>query len=166
MMWTIRRRALLGASVSGLAGWTAARAQGTGEPTGPQPRLATQSLTISTADGKVHDFSVEVARTPREQELGLMFRTAVASREGMLFVWARAQVSRMWMENTVVPLDMVFIDADGTVGSIAENTVPHSLAIISSTGVTVATLELQGGVTEKLGISVGDKVACKALAAG
>ncbi len=145
--------------------WLAtARAQDTGaEPTAAQPPLPTRTLTITSADGRSHRFSVEIARTPREQQVGLMFRTAVAANGGMLFVWPRPQASQMWMENTLVPLDMVFIGADGAIASIAENTVPRSLAIISSNGAAAATLELQGGLTEHLGISVCDKVACKAL---
>jgi uncharacterized membrane protein (UPF0127 family) len=64
----------------------------------------------------------------------------------------------MWMRNTLVPLDMVFINADGTIRSIAENTVPRSLAVIDSRGAVRATLEVAGGTTEKLNIRVGDKV--------
>ena len=161
---TLTRRATL-AALAGTALATGARAQATGEPTGPQPKLPTQPLTIGTADGRLHHFAVEVARTPREQEVGLMFRHAVAPDGGMLFVWPRPQVSQLWMENTLVPLDMVFINDDGTVGSIAENTVPQSLGIISSGGPAAATLELQGGLTSKLNITVGDKVSCKALQA-
>ena len=67
-------------------------------------------------------------------------------------------VSRMWMKNTLVPLDMVFIRADGTIDSILEDTVPHSLRVLSSHGPVAATLELAGGTTARLGIVVGDKV--------
>lgn len=164
MTTSIHRRTALALGLAGGAAATfgTARAEDA-EPTGPQPTLPTLPLTISTADGKLHHFSVEVARTPREQEVGLMFRRSVSTDGGMLFVWARPQVSQMWMENTLVPLDMVFIGEDGTIGSIAENTVPQSLAIISSSGPAIATLELQGGLTAKLNITVGDKVSCKAL---
>ena len=67
-------------------------------------------------------------------------------------------VSRMWMKNTLVPLDMVFIRADGTIDSILEDAVPHSLRVLSSHGPVAATLELAGGTTARLGIVVGDKV--------
>lgn len=128
------------------------------EPTGPQPELPKVPLVIVTHDGKRHRFDVEVARTAMEQTIGLMFRKSVAADSGMLFVWPEPQESEMWMKNTLVPLDMVFIEADGTIRHIAEDTVPHSLAIIDSHGKVKATLELQGGITEKLGIVPGDKV--------
>lgn len=154
----VSRRALLAASLSFCAHAALADA-----PTKAQPTLPSASLTIVGADGTRHDFSVELARTPREQEVGLMFRTSVADHGGMLFVWPVPQRSQMWMENTLVPLDMVFIAPDGRIDSIAENTVPKSLDVISSDGVVAATLELQGGLTAKLGINVGDKVESKAL---
>ncbi|MDE2582920.1 MAG: DUF192 domain-containing protein [Rhodospirillales bacterium] len=128
------------------------------EPTGPQPVLPKEPLTIVTKDGKPHKFDVEVARTQEQQITGLMFRKHVPADGGMLFLWSQANVSRMWMKNTLVPLDMVFIRADGTIDSIAEDTVPHSLRIIASHGKVIATLELAGGTTRRLGITVGDKV--------
>ena len=159
----VRRRALVGFGILGGVELTiGARAQSP-EPTGPQAKLPTQMLSITTADGKAHEFSVELARTPRQQQVGLMYRTSIAPGEGMLFVWPRPEISQMWMQHCPVPEDMVFIGTDGTIASIAENTVPESLALVSSNVVTAATLELQGGVTAKLGISVGDKVTCKAL---
>jgi uncharacterized membrane protein (UPF0127 family) len=135
----------------------------TSEPTAAQSKLPTVALTIVTSDGKPHPFSVEFARTPREQQVGLEYRTSIPADGGMLFVWARPQVSAMWMQHCPVPEDMVFIGTDGKISSIAENTVPQSLAQISSNGVVEATLELQGGLTEKLGITVGDRVDSKAL---
>ena len=92
-----------------------------------------------------------------------MFRTAIPASGGMLFVWPVPQESAMWMENCPIPEDMVFINVDGTIRSIAENTVPESLAQISSGGVVQATLELQGGLTQKLGIRVGDRVENKEI---
>lgn len=134
-----------------------------GEPTHAQPTLPTKSLTITGADGKTHQFSVEIASTPREQQVGEMFRTSVPENGGMLFVWPSPQDSSMWMENTLVSLDLVFIGSDGRITSIAENAVPRSLAIIGSGGPVAATLELQGGLTAKLGIVVGDRVSSPAL---
>jgi uncharacterized membrane protein (UPF0127 family) len=87
-----------------------------------------------------------------------MFRTEVAPNEGMLFDWGAPRESSMWMRNTLVPLDMLFIAADGRVHRIAERTTPHSLAPIDSRGPVRATLELRGGVTERLNIRVGDRV--------
>ncbi|HVB67525.1 MAG TPA: DUF192 domain-containing protein [Acetobacteraceae bacterium] len=128
------------------------------DPKGPQPELAREHLTIITQDGKRHAFDVEMARTQQQQITGLMYRTKVAPDGGMLFVWPTPIVSQMWMKHTLVPLDMVFIRADGTIDSIAEDTVPQSLRVISSHGKVTATLELAGGTTRRLGITVGDKV--------
>ena len=128
------------------------------DPQRPQPVLAKQRLTIVTKDGQRHAFDVEVARTPEQQITGLMYRTEVPADGGMLFLWPAPDVSRMWMKHTLVQLDMVFIRADGTIDSIAENTVPQSLRVVASHGKVVATLELAGGTTQRLGITVGDKV--------
>jgi hypothetical protein len=126
--------------------------------TGPQPTLPREKLVIASRDGATHDFDVEMALTPDQQMTGEMFRTSVPADTGMLFLWKAPQESQMWMKNTLVPLDMVFINADGKVRSIAENTVPQSLAVVDSHGPVLATLELQGGITAKLGIRVGDTV--------
>ncbi len=133
------------------------------EPTRAQPELQKQPLTIVSRGGVRHVFSVELARTPREQQVGLMFRTHIADDGGMLFIWPYPQQSEMWMENCPIPEDMLFVDTTGTIHSIAENTVPESLAHISSGGVVKATIELQGGLTAKLGIRVGDRIESKAF---
>jgi uncharacterized membrane protein (UPF0127 family) len=127
-------------------------------PTGPQPELPKERLVITTRDGAPHEFSVEMALTPDQQTVGLMFRPSVPAEGGMLFDWGVAHDSQMWMRNTIAPLDMVFINADGTIRSIAENTVPQSLAVIDSRGPVRATLELAAGTTARLNIRVGDKV--------
>lgn len=126
--------------------------------TGPQPELPKERLVIVTRDGQRHELNVEMALTPEQQTVGEMFRTSVPPDGGMLFDWGREQESTMWMRNTLVPLDMLFIRADGTVRRIAENTVPESLAIIPSGGPVRATLEVAGGTARRLGIHVGDKV--------
>ena len=128
------------------------------EPTSPQPTLPTEKLVIVTKAGKSHSFTIEMALTPEQQEVGEMFRPTVPEDSGMLFDWGSARESQMWMKNTLAPLDMVFINADGTIRSIAENTVPRSLATVDSRGPVRATLELAAGVTAKLDIRVGDKV--------
>jgi uncharacterized protein len=125
---------------------------------GPQPELPKEKLVIVTRDGARHDFNVEMAMTPQQQTVGLMFRPTVPADGGMLFDWVTPHSSQMWMRNTIAPLDMVFINADGTIRSIAENTVPESLAVIDSRGPVRATLELAAGTTAKLNILVGDKV--------
>jgi len=125
---------------------------------GPQPKLPTEPLTIVTRDGVRHAFQVEMAIEPGQQMVGLMFRPTVAPAEGMLFDWGQPRESSMWMRNTIASLDMVFITQSGTVLRIAERTVPHSLAMISSNGPVRATLELAAGTAERLGIRVGDRV--------
>jgi len=124
----------------------------------PQPRLPTEKLVIVTRDGRRLAFTVEMAVRPEEQMIGLMFRPEVKPDEGMLFDWGEPREVSMWMRNTIVSLDMVFIAADGRIHRIVERTVPLSLATISSNGPVRATLELAAGVTEKLDIRVGDRV--------
>ncbi|AQS91803.1 hypothetical protein A0U94_13405 [Gluconobacter albidus] len=128
-----------------------------------QARLPTDSLTITTRDAQKHVFTVELAKTYRQQEVGEMFRKHLPENEGMLFMWPAPQVSDMWMRNTLVSLDIVFIDSTNHIHAIAENAVPLSEAILRSGGVVANTLELAGGVTEKLGIRVGDVVTSSAL---
>ena len=131
----------------------AARAQ-----EGPQPKLPTEPLVIVTREGKRLPFQVEMALTPEQQMVGLMFRPTVGPEEGMLFDWGQPRESSMWMRNTIASLDMLFITQNGTVLRIAERTVPRSLAVISSNGPVRATLELAAGTAERLGIRVGDRV--------
>ena len=136
------------------------------DPTGPQPKLPTESLTIKTTAGKEYHFTVELPTTPQEQATGEMFRTSIPANQGMLFVWQTPQVSEMWMKNCPVPEDMVFIGADGKIVAIAENTVPYSLSTISSGVPVMATLELQGGITAADNINIGDKVIAKPFSGG
>lgn len=128
------------------------------EITAAQPDLPKEKLVIVTRGGKTLDFNVEMALTPQQQEIGLMFRTSVPADGGMLFDWGTPRDSMMWMRNTVSSLDMVFINSDGTIRHIAEHTTPRSLATIESGGAVRATLELAAGTTRRLGIRVGDKV--------
>lgn len=158
----VSRRFWLVVVVAAATAFGAAADEG-GTPNTAQPKLRTVPLTITAPNGTAHRFTVELAVTPREQEIGLMFRRSVPADSGMLFTWSRPQVSQMWMMNTLVPLDMVFIDANNRVDSVAENTVPRSLAVIASSGPVVATLELAAGTTAKLGINVGDRVSSTAL---
>jgi uncharacterized membrane protein (UPF0127 family) len=114
-------------------------------------------LTIASK-GKIHRFVVEVARTPQEQERGLMERQSLASDRGMIFLFDPPKMAGFWMKNTLIPLDMIFIKADGTIANIAENTVPLSLEPVVSTAEVVAVLEISGGRSAELGISAGDRV--------
>ncbi len=149
----MNRRALISGLLAGPLLIVPARAQ-----TGPQPELPKEKLVIVTHDGKHHDFQVEMALSMDQQITGLMFRPSVPADGGMLFDWGAPRDSQMWMRNTVSSLDMLFINADGTIRSIAENTVPQSLAIIDSHGPVRATLELASGTAERLDIRVGDHV--------
>ena len=126
--------------------------------TGPQPELPKEQLVIVTHDGKRHVFNVEMALTEEQQVTGLMFRPSVPADGGMLFDWGVDRNTLMWMKNTISSLDMLFITADGTIHSIAEHTVPRSLATIDSKGLVRAALELAAGTAERLDIRVGDKV--------
>ncbi len=128
------------------------------EPTGPQPKLPTTKIIVQGHGGPPHVFQAELAITPHEQEVGEMFRTNIPADSGMFFDWKSPKPQAMWMKNCPVPEDMVFIGEDGRISHIAENTVPFSEANISSGGPVRATLELQGGITEKLDIRVGDRV--------
>lgn len=123
-----------------------------------QPELPKERLVIVTKDGARHEFNVEMALSPEQQTVGLMFRTSVPADGGMLFDWGVPRDSTMWMRNTVSPLDMLFINDDGTIRRIAEDTVPQSLAMIESRGPVRATLELAAGTAKRLGIRVGDRV--------
>lgn len=118
---------------------------------------ATERLELVTASGVVA-LDVELADTPARQALGLMYRTTLPERYGMLFTHDPPRESSMWMRNTYIPLDMVFIRADGTVHRIAEMTEPHSEEVISSNGPVAAVLEIAGGSARKLGLKAGDKV--------
>jgi hypothetical protein len=117
-----------------------------------------QTLEIATKSG-VKVFAVEVATTEDEKRTGLMFRKELADGRGMLFDFSPEQEVSMWMKNTFIPLDMIFIRADGRILRIAENTVPQSTAIISSRGLAKGVLEVIAGTAKKYGIAPGDRVA-------
>jgi len=124
----------------------------------PQPPLPKEPLVIVTRDGARQVFQVEMALTPEQQMVGLMFRPSVPADEGMLFDWGVPRESAMWMRNTIAPLDMLFITEQGRVHRIAERTVPYSLNAVESRGPVRATLELAAGTAERLGIRIGDLV--------
>jgi uncharacterized membrane protein (UPF0127 family) len=115
------------------------------------------ALVIEARSG-VHQFNIELAETPEQRARGLMFREEMAPDAGMLFLETRDRVQTMWMANTALPLDMLFIAADGTIVRIAENTVPFSREIISSRTRVRAVLELNAGTVRRLAISTGDRV--------
>ena len=116
------------------------------------------TLVIDSESGR-HEFSVELALTPEQRTQGLMYRKSMAPDGGMLFDFGTSpQRAAMWMRNTLIPLDMVFILPDGRVESIAERTIPQSLEVISSRGPVRGVLELNGGTASRLGIKPGDLV--------
>ena len=115
-------------------------------------------LSIITSNGSRHNFLVEVARTEEEKKIGLMFRKTLAKNAGMLFLYKREALRLMWMKNTFIPLDILFIDKEGVIKRVVKRTVPHSLATISSRQSVLAVLELRGGVTSSLDIKKGDRI--------
>ncbi len=120
-------------------------------------KMRRETLRLATAAGE-HVIDVEVAETPEEKAVGLMFRRSVPDRTGMLFPYETSQEVTMWMRNTYVPLDMVFIRADGVVHRIEARTEPLSERIVASRGPVTAVLELAGGAAERLGLRPGDRV--------
>jgi hypothetical protein len=119
------------------------------------------TVTVQTSAGP-RVFNVDVARTAQEQERGLMFRTNIPADGGMIFTpypaEGSAREASFWMKNTPSPLDIIFIRPDGTIASIAENTVPYSEVPVKSGEPVSAVLEINGGKAAELGIAPGDKV--------
>ena len=115
-------------------------------------------LSIITSNGSKHNFLVEVARTEEEKKIGLMFRKTLAKNAGMLFLYKREALRLMWMKNTFIPLDILFIDKKGVIKRVVKRTIPHSLATISSRQSVLAVLELRGGITSSLEIKKGDRI--------
>ena len=121
--------------------------------------LEQMPLTITTAKGKSHRFTVEVARAPEDQVRGLMYRQSLAPDRGMLFPYEPPQPVAFWMKDTLIPLDIIFISPGGRILRIEENTVPLSLDPVGSGEAVEAVLELAGGRSAELGIAAGDQVA-------
>ena len=120
--------------------------------------LPEESATIVTANGGHHDFRLYVARTPEHRRRGLMFVTRLAADQGMLFDFEVPRSVSMWMKNTPLSLDMLFVRADGRIANIATHTRPFSKKMIPSHGDVLAVIELPAGTTSRLGISDGDRV--------
>jgi len=124
-------------------------------PPEPLDRFPKTTLAIYTPDMRKHEFKIWIADTEPHREQGLMFVKSLPADEGMLFIFDAPQRMSMWMKNTLIPLDMVFITSDGHVESIAINTTPMSEKIINSKGSVATVLELKGGITALLGIRAG-----------
>jgi hypothetical protein len=125
---------------------------------GPVTAAGLQTVEIATKSG-VHIFSVEVVDNDTDRAKGLMYRKELPEGKGMLFDFKREQDVSFWMENTYIPLDMLFIRADGRILRIQENAEPLSQKMIPSGGPVLAVLEVIGGTARKLGIAPGDRVA-------
>ena len=127
------------------------------------PAPAARSAELNTLEivskSGVHVFSVELVQTDEERTRGLMFRKELPQGRGMLFDFQVEQDTAFWMKNTLIPLDMIFIRADGRIRRIAENTTPLSEKLVPSGGPVRGVLEVIGGTARKLGIEPGDRVA-------
>lgn len=117
-----------------------------------------ETLVIDKIDGEDLSFEVEMAITPDERSLGLMYRDALDPMSGMLFIYPGPQEVNMWMHSTRIPLDMLFIGSDGTIVKIKERAVPYSNEVINSGAPVVAVLELNGGTASRYDIKLGDRV--------
>jgi hypothetical protein len=118
------------------------------------PRRALEIVTKARSQ----TFEVEVASTREQRARGLMFRKELPERRGMLFDFGREQEIRMWMKDTLIPLDMIFIESDGRVLRIEQNAERESLSVISSGGPARLVLEVKAGTAKRFGISAGDRV--------
>jgi uncharacterized protein len=126
------------------------------------PRTAPSGLDLVPLEirsrNATHHFTVEVARSPDQQSQGLMYRNALGSDEGMIFPFQFPRPASFWMRNTLIPLDMIFIRADGTIARVAANTTPLSEDSVTSGEPVAAVLEIKGGRSAELGIAEGDRV--------
>ena len=134
-----------------------AAALGPASPSLADDGAALQPLAIVTANGE-HKFGVEVVDTDGARAKGLMFRRSLPNDRGMLFLYDRAEPIGMWMRNTYISLDMLFLTADGRVHKIARATEPFSEHVIRSDGPVSAVLEVNAGTTDRLGLKAGDRV--------
>jgi uncharacterized membrane protein (UPF0127 family) len=127
-----------------------------------QVTFSQQELLIKSSE-KTHEFMVELALNDEQRAQGLMFRKEMAPDHGMLFDFDETRPVAMWMENTILPLDMLFIQKDGTISHIHPDAVPYSRDVIDSRGPVAFVLELNAGCAKALGIKVGDKVVSKQI---
>jgi uncharacterized membrane protein (UPF0127 family) len=128
-----------------------------------RPQFGRDRLVIETLEGERFGFLVELALTPRQQAYGLMFQRGLRPDEGMLFLMEPPRRASFWMKNTFIPLDMLFIAEDGEVLQIAERVPPRTLESVVSDEEVRAVLEINGGMSEQLGITPGARVLYKAF---
>ena len=121
-------------------------------------QIKKEVLTITKADGEQVSLNIELALTPAQQAKGLMFRSEMPEDEGMLFVFDGESERSFWMKNTLIPLDMIFVKRNGVIHHIHSDAIPHDLTSVRSNGPVYAVLEINGGLSEKLGLKPGDKI--------
>jgi uncharacterized protein len=131
-------------------------------PVTAEADLRTEKLRVNTAVGQ-QEFVVEIADSDHSRTQGLMFRKSLASGRGMLFVFPDNLPRRFWMKNTVIPLDMIFINADRKIAKIHAMAKPYDLTGISSVVPVIAVLEINGGEAARRGFSPGDKIDARVL---
>lgn len=120
--------------------------------------LTYSSLVVERADGSILEFQVELALTNKQRQQGLMYRTELAPDKGMLFIFPAERMQSFWMRNTYIPLDIIFLRADGSVVNIVANAAPETDTPRPSTGPAKAVFEIAGGRAAELGIASGDIV--------
>jgi uncharacterized membrane protein (UPF0127 family) len=155
---SIKRRAAICVALFVFASWPAMNALFQFVPAAVAKMRQDRLSVVPAGGGEERAFTIEVATTEREKALGLMFRTELGDSEGMLFPYPAERPLQMWMHNTYIPLDMLFIRADGTIARIEEHAEPLSDRVISSGPAVLAVLEIAGGAAARLGIKAGDKV--------
>jgi len=125
---------------------------------------AEPKVVISTREGREAVFQVKVADSPAKRELGLQYRRELAANRGMIFLFPAPSVQSFWMKNTPLPLDMIFIGSDRKIVGIVEQTVPFSLDSRSVPAASQFVLEINGGLSKRLGIRAGDSVRFEGIA--
>lgn len=151
----LRRPLILFALLSALIGMLPAAV--------PAKDLPTAGLTIQTKAGQRHRFTVELAISNAEQARGLMYRERMASDAGMLFLYDAPLIASFWMKNTILSLDLIFIEKDGTIANIYADAEPGNLTPIRAMKPVTGVLEINAGLASKLGIHPGDRVLYKAF---
>ena len=128
--------------------------------TNADPQSLTRApLIVEMPDGRTVTINVELATTPEQQQKGLMFREEMADDTGMLFIFDTPREIGFWMKNTLIPLDMIFIaPTSGIIHKIHRNAIPHDKRSIPSNGITKAVLEINAGLSDRLGIVEGSKI--------
>ena len=126
-------------------------------PRCPDPSLRRGDVSIATASGR-HRYRVEIATTADQEACGLMFRRQMAADAGMLFTFRPPRQLSFWMENTYLPLDIIFLDAKGRVLNVAARAEPLSRTLIDSRGVAASVVELNAGEAARIGLKPGDMV--------